>query len=209
MIGVLGGTFDPIHYGHLRPAREVFDRLGLARLHLIPAATPPHRQPPRATAAQRLRMVELAVAEFPGFTADDREVRRGGLSYTVPTLETLRAEIGDAPLCFLLGTDAFDGLPSWHRWEQLFDLAHLIVMQRPGAAASVPAWAAARVCSAREPLAPRPAGCVVFVPVTPRDISATALRAAIARGETPSSDVLPPAVWHYIDRLHLYRSPSA
>lgn len=209
MIGVLGGTFDPIHYGHLRPAREVFDHLGLARLHLIPAAAPPHRKPPLATAAQRLRMVEIAVTEFPGFVADDREIRRGGVSYTVPTLEALRAGIGDAPLCFLLGTDAFAGLPSWYRWEQLFELAHLVVMQRPGAAASIPAWAAARVCSGRESIAARPAGAVVFVPVTPRDISATQLRAAIARGETPAADVLPPAVWDYIERLHLYRSSAA
>ncbi|HEX9811211.1 MAG TPA: nicotinate-nucleotide adenylyltransferase [Burkholderiales bacterium] len=211
MIGLLGGTFDPIHYGHLRPAREVYRRLGLAELRLVPAATPPHRDAPAASAAHRLRMVELAAAEFPGFAVDDREIRRGGKSYTVPTLKSLRAEIGATPLCLLVGSDAFAGLPTWHRWEQLFGLAHFVVMERPGAplerARAFP-WAMERVSQDAAELGEAPAGRVVFVPVTPLDVSATRLRAAIARGETPSSDELPAAVWKYIDDHRLYRSAA-
>lgn len=213
MIGVLGGTFDPIHYGHLRPAHEVCRRLRLDSLRLVPASTPPHRPPPVATPEQRLRMVELAVPEFPGLMADDHEVRRGGVSYTVPTLESLRAEIGVESLCFVLGSDAFAGLPAWHRWQEIFALAHLVVMHRPGASMhetdSVPLWAAGRLCQGVEELADRPAGGVLFITVTPLDISATRLRAHITRGETPDPHQLPPAVWEYIRRHGIYRSPPA
>ncbi len=212
MIGLLGGTFDPIHYGHLRTADEVYRRLALASLHVVPAAVPPHRRPALAAAEHRLRMVELAVPEFPGLIADDREIRRGGVSYSVPTLESLRAEVGAEPVCFVLGADAFAGLPTWHRWRQLFELAHLIVVQRPGnplpATDTLPPWATARLCSDISAIAARPAGCLMFLAVTPRDISATRLRAQIARGETPSFDELPSAVWEYIRRHNLYRSAT-
>jgi nicotinate-nucleotide adenylyltransferase len=209
VIGLLGGTFDPIHYGHLRPAYEVYQRLGLASLRLVPAASPPHRGAPVASAEQRLRMVELAVTEFPGLTVDDREIRRGGISYTVPTLESLRAEIGAEPVCLLVGSDAFANLSTWHRWERLFTLAHVVVMERPGsplAAARVLPWALERLSQDVRDIADRPAGRVLFVPVTPVDVSATRLRAAIARGEAPSSDALPVAVWAYIKSRNLYRS---
>ncbi|HEY8555070.1 MAG TPA: nicotinate-nucleotide adenylyltransferase [Burkholderiales bacterium] len=213
MIGLLGGTFDPVHYGHLRPAHEVLRRLELAELRLVPAARPPHRRPPFASPEQRLRMVELAVPEFPGLAADDREVRRGGVSYTVPTLEALRAELGShVPVCFVLGADAFAGLPSWHRWEALFELAHLVVMERPGAPLAreaLPSWAASRLCDPPEALARRPAGSIVLLPVTQYDISATRLREIIARGGTPSFDEIPRAVWEYIQRHNLYRSTAA
>lgn len=211
MIGFLGGTFDPVHYGHLRPAREAFDRLGFERLHLVPVARPPHRAAPVAAAPERLRMVELAVSEFPGFIADDREVRRGGVSYTVPTLEGLRAEIGARPLCLLLGSDAYAGLPAWHRWQRLFDLAHVVVMQRPGtplSAGAGPAWAATRLCTQAADLARRPAGGILYLSVTPYDVSATALRALIARGAQPPPGQLPGAVWDYIRQHQLYRGAA-
>lgn len=153
-------------------------------------------------------MVTLAAVEFPGFVADDREIRRGGISYTVDTLKQMREEFGGQPLYFLLGADAFAGLTGWHRWEEILQLAHLIVMQRPGTNFSIPAWAAPRMCQ-EDALADRPAGLIVSVPVTPRDVSATALRAEIASGKQPSSDALPQAVWDYIGRNHLYRSTSA
>jgi len=211
MIGILGGTFDPIHYGHLRPAHEVFRRLEMASLRLIPASTPPHRQSPFANASHRLRMVELAAVEFPGVVVDDREIRRGGVSYTVSTLESLRAEVGDAPLCLLVGSDAFAGLPTWHRWEILFDFAHFVVMERPGAplgrARAFP-WAMERISKDIDDIAIAPGGRILFVPVTPLDISATRLRETIGRGETPSPDELPAAVWKYIVDHHLYRSPA-
>ena len=204
-IGVLGGTFDPIHYGHLRPAQEVRRALGLGEIRLIPAAHPPHRQPPLADAAQRLRMAELAVAGFPGFRVDDREVRRGGPSYTVLTLESLRVEFGTQPLCLLLGVDAFLDIETWHQWSRLPELAHLVVMQRPGwqVPAPWPAWAAPRLARDPRALAGASAGHVYFQAVTPQDISATQLRAAIGRGESVEAQ-LPPAVWDYIRANRIY-----
>lgn len=207
MIGILGGTFDPIHYGHLRPALEVLHALGLSEIRLIPAANPPHRLPPVAGAAQRLKMVELAVAGVPGLRVDDREIGRGGPSYTVPTLESLRAELGDVPLCLLMGTDAFAGIETWHEWRRLPGLAHLVVMVRPGwpfpAAARLPAWARGRVCRAARELAQSSAGRIYHQAVTPQDISATRIRELIARGE-PVEGQLPPAVRDYIRANRLY-----
>ena len=150
-------------------------------------------------------MVELAVQEFPGFRVDDREYRRNGPSYTVLTLESLRAECGPRPLCLLLGSDAFLDLETWHRWTRLPALAHLVVIPRPGwqVPERLPAWAAPRVCRDPRALAARPAGCVYFQAVTPQDISATRLRAAVARGESVAGQV-PPAVWDYIRTHRLY-----
>ena len=156
-IGILVGTFDPIHYGHLRPAQEVMRALDLAEVRIIPAANPPHRRAPLATAAQRLRMAELAVAEFPGLRVDDREIKRGGPSYTVLTLESLRGEFGARPLCLLLGLDAFEGLETWYQLQRLPELTHFVVMTRPGwslpAADVLPAWARGRLAHAAGDLA--------------------------------------------------------
>ncbi len=204
-LGLLGGTFDPVHYGHLRPAQEVLLALGLEEIRIIPAAQPPHRHTPVASAEHRLRMVELAVREFAGFRVDDREYRRNGPSYTVLTLESLRAEFGARPLCLLMGIDAFLEIETWHQWTRLPELAHLIVMQRPGwqIPEKLPDWAAPRVCREPRALAASEAGCVYFQTVTPQDISATRLRAAIARGESAAEQV-PAAVWDYIRTNRLY-----
>jgi len=210
MIGILGGTFDPVHYGHLRPAHEVYERLSLDELHLIPAAMPPHRTPPIATPGERLRMVTLGVAEFPGLIADDREIRRGGVSYTVPTLESLRDEIGDEPLYFIVGSDAFAGLPTWHRWRMLFELAHVIVVRRPNVSArALPEWASSRLATDVEATRRRPAGGLVFLDVAPQHVSATELRAAVARGDTPPPNALPAPVWEYIRTQGIYRSRAS
>jgi nicotinate-nucleotide adenylyltransferase len=208
-IGILGGTFDPIHYGHLRPADEVRKALALSEIRVIPAAQPPHRRQPVASAAQRLRMAELAVAQMPGFVIDDREYRRGGPSYTVLTLESLRAEFGTQPLCLLMGMDAFIEIESWHQWSRLPALAHFVVMHRPGsplpaAESDLPEWARARIARSPRELAAQPAGGILFQPVTPQDISATRIRAAIAAREDVRA-WLPPAVWQYIDTHNLYR----
>jgi nicotinate-nucleotide adenylyltransferase len=206
-IGILGGTFDPIHYGHLRPAQEVLRALDLAEVRIIPAANPPHRRPPLATAAQRLRMAELAVAEFPGLRVDDREIRRGGPSYTVLTLESLRGEFGVRPLCLLLGLDAFEGLETWHQWRRLPELAHFVVMTRPGwslpAAGVLPAWACGRLAHAASDLTQTGAGKIYFQTVTPQDISATRIREAIARGEAVDG-LLPSAVLDYLRANRIY-----
>lgn len=131
-LGILGGTFDPVHHGHLRLALECLERLELDEVRLIPVNLPPHREAPAATAPQRLRMLELAVEGGRGLSVDDREIRRGKVSYTVPTLESLRVEFPRRPLCLILGMDAFQVLHTWNRWTSLPDYAHIIVVDRPG-----------------------------------------------------------------------------
>ena len=132
-IGVFGGTFDPIHYGHLRLAEELADRLQLGEVRIVPARVPPHRAAPKVTSSHRLEMVRLACAGNPRFLVDDRECRREGPSYTVDTLLGLRAELAaDTPLCLLMGVDAYLALTTWSRWERLYDLAHIVIAHRPG-----------------------------------------------------------------------------
>ncbi len=136
MIGILGGTFDPIHYGHLRSALEVKDVFGLTEVRLIPCANPPHREQPTVTAKMRLQMLELAIKNQPGLKIDTRELDRydqhQAPSYMVDTLKSLRQEFPTEPLLLFIGSDAFKHLTGWHQWQQLFDYAHIVVMTRPG-----------------------------------------------------------------------------
>lgn len=210
VIAIFGGTFDPIHYGHLRPLLEVKQALGLDQVRLIPAFTPPHREAPGADVSQRLTMLRLALAEVPGFVIDERELQRGGRSYTVDTLQPLRDEIGpDMPLCLIMGLDAFVTLDSWHEWRRLNRLAHIVVTQRPGAELphSGPVaelMATARARHAAE-LQQTPAGRIWFQEVTQLEISATAIRAERARG----GDIrflLPDNVRHFIETEGLYKN---
>ncbi len=131
-IGVFGGTFDPIHYGHLRTAFEMLQALDFEHVRFIPCADPPHRGRTYASAAVRLRLVELAIAGQEGLVADDRELRREGPSYTIDTLSSLRAEFPQRPLGLIVGMDAFLGLETWHRWEDILTVAHIVVAHRPG-----------------------------------------------------------------------------
>ena len=216
LLGVLGGTFDPIHYGHLRLAADVRDALGLGEVRLIPAGQPPHRAPPVASAEHRLAMTQLGCAEFAGLAADAREVRRDGPSYTVLTLDSLRAEAPQRPLALILGGDAFAGLEQWWRWERLFALAHLLVIERPGVPFDARALSAElkrqwgrRLIDDSRGLDRSPAGAILRVKVTPQPISASAIRATLARGAAGRDAVrglLPAAVLEYIERNQLYRS---
>jgi len=210
MIGILGGTFDPIHYGHLRPAAEVLRAAALDEIRFVPSGQPPHRGAPHADAPHRLRMVVLAIEGCEGFAADDREIRMGGPSYTVRTLQSLREELGDAPLALIVGADAFLGLPSWYDWEEIPRMAHLVVMDRPGwdLASPAPAWAEDRLCADAAALRQESAGRVFRVCVEPVDISSTRIRDAVVRGESIEGWV-PPAVRDYIEQFGLYRDANA
>ena len=188
-IGLFGGTFDPIHFGHLRPAFELSQALKLAEVRFLPAGSPPHRQATLASAEVRLAMVKAAVAGEKRFIVDDREVRRTGASYSVDTLTELRSEFPDRSLCLLLGMDAFLGLPNWHRWRDILDLAHVVVWRRPG-------WKAPekgplgevmvdRGTGAIRELHEQKAGRAYIHAVTQLEISSTELRQVIVSGTDP------------------------
>lgn len=211
-VGVLGGTFDPIHYGHLRPALELLEHLALAEVRFVPCRIPAHRGMPSITAEQRLELVRLATAGQPGFLADDRELRRAGTSYMIDTLSSLREEIGATPLCLILGSDAFRELPTWRRWRELSDFAHIAVMQRPGAPLTLPpeleAFVAPRVTQEAERLRQQPAGLIWLQPVTQLAISATRIRELLAAGRSVRY-LLPEAVLAHIQEQRLYQLPIA
>ena len=210
-IALVGGTFDPVHYGHLHLADDLRRALGLAEVRLVPAGDPPHRGGPSASAADRVAMLRLAVREFPGLVVDDREIERKGKSYTVLTLRELRGQDAQRPLILIVGADAFLGFPTWHRWRELFDLAHVVVVARPGvklADALEPALAAewkARHTNDRDVLFSRPAGAIYEQAIPPHPISATSVRESLAAGE-PVSGLLPPTVIAYIDQHRLYQA---
>ena len=211
-IGILGGTFDPIHHGHLRLAEEAADACAMARVLLIPAALPNLRAAPRTAAGHRLAMVRLAAQGNPRLEVDDRELRREGTSYTVDTLAELRAELGPVqPLCLILGADAFLRLPAWSRWSQLFALAHIAVAARPGYDLSersiqsdpLAAEWRARSTGALSELGERPSGLIVKLEIPPLEISATGIRARIA-GAASARYLVPQPVLDYIAAQCLY-----
>ena len=213
MIAVFGGTFDPIHYGHLRPLWEVKQVLGLEEVRLIPCFIPPHRDAPGATAEQRLEMLQLALKSVPGFVIDERELQRGGpSSYMVDTLQSLRDELGQTPLCLIMGLDAFLGLESWYQWQRLHELAHIIVTQRPGSELPEDGTVAELINKTRakdvSELFAQAAGKTYFQPVTQLDISATAIREQIACGQDVRF-LMPDSVRHYIETEGLYTTERA
>jgi nicotinate-nucleotide adenylyltransferase len=188
-IGIFGGTFDPIHCGHLRTAFELLQELKLAEIRFLPSGHPPHREQLYASAELRLEMVRAACAAQPGFAVDDREVRRSGPSYSFDTLTELRRENPQRSLCLLLGMDAFLGLPTWHRWRELLELSHIVVAYRPGWQAPTRGPLGELMVdhgtgSIRE-LHQRPAGCLHVRAVTQLEISSTELRALIVAGRDP------------------------
>lgn len=188
-IGIFGGTFDPIHYGHLRTALELKVLLDLAAVHFVPCANPPHRTMPMTDGRLRLRMVEAAIQGEAGFVADDRELTRAGVSYTIDTLQSFRAELPGRSLCLLLGMDAFLGLPEWHRWQELTTLAHIVVAHRPGWRAPTTGVLGAlleeRGASNVAELATLPAGRIHVQPVTQLEISSTDLRDSLRARRDP------------------------
>ena len=208
-IGILGGTFDPIHLGHLRLAQEVADTLGLSAVRFIPGGMPPHRATPQTPVADRVAMVKLAIGDNPLFALDDRETRRAGKSYTFDTLSELRAELGAAcPLVLILGADAFLGFTTWHRWQDIFGLAHIAVAQRPGSVLGEMPAALASAFTQRLSTNPQavhraPAGSIVDVPITALDISATQVRELI-RLRHSARYLLPPVVLDYINYKYLF-----
>lgn len=210
MLGILGGTFDPIHYGHLRLALEFADGLGLTEVRLIPAGAPPHRDAPAAAAALRAAMVATAVANEPRLRLDRRELERPGPSYAVDTLESLRREHPHTPLCFLMGMDAFQGLHRWHRWQRIPELAHIGIAGRPGS--RPPHGLPGELLQRRQVDTPSQlnetlAGRIHILQVPMLDISASHIRRLVAAGRNPRF-LLPDSALALIHRHGLYEYPS-
>ncbi|MEO7622148.1 MAG: nicotinate-nucleotide adenylyltransferase [Gallionella sp.] len=211
-IGILGGTFDPIHFGHLRLAEEMLELANLREIRFIPTGTPPHRDMPQVSAQHRSAMVQLAIADQLAFVLDPREVDRTTPCYTVDTLRELRTELGAAqPLCLLMGGDAFLQLNTWREWEQLFELAHIVVGYRPGytleerihtATPALRQHYQQRLCAA-EVLSQQPCGGIVELAIPKLEISATLIRSRVAEKRSIRY-LLPNAVADYIHQHHLY-----
>ncbi|HEX4585267.1 MAG TPA: nicotinate-nucleotide adenylyltransferase [Burkholderiaceae bacterium] len=210
-IGLLGGSFDPIHIGHVQFAHDALHVLGLARVLFIPAGLA-WQKGPSADAAHRARMIELAIADEPGFALDARELQRPGPTFTVDTLRQVRQEVGpNRPLVLLIGSDQFERLDTWHCWEQLIELAHIGVAERPGQMGALKPqlaqWRRAHLGNAGD-VARRPAGAVVAVAMRPVACSSTQIRALL---RVPSSQagaavntLLAPGVLAYIRQHSLY-----
>ena len=210
---ILGGTFDPIHNAHLQTALDVAELLGVAQIRLIPCGDPAHRPAPGASAEQRLAMLRAAVAGDRRFLIDTQELERQGPSYMVDTAASLRRELGESvPICLMMGMDAFLGLPGWHRWSQLLDYLHLVVVERPG-------WQQA-MCQAKPELQQlltdcrvksvaeirgSVAGKILMVEVSRMAISATGIREMIGLGESVEG-LLPDAVLKLIEQQKIYQN---
>lgn len=208
-IAILGGTFDPIHFGHLRPALEL-SQLGFDEVRLMPCHVPAHRETPHCSAEQRLAMVELAVKNEPRLSVDTRELEREGDTYTVDTLTEMRAELGNqVSLSLVMGMDSFVELPSWRNWEHIIELANIVVTQRPGVALPTEGvmarFAKARAVDSIAKLKAASSGRVLIQQLALLDISATGIRALINDGHS-ARYLLPETVWDYIEQHRLYRS---
>jgi nicotinate-nucleotide adenylyltransferase len=204
----MGGTFDPVHNGHLRTALEIQQWMGVERVCLIPSRVPVHRDQPGCTSEQRLAMLRLAVEREPALCVDDREVRSEQPSYSLLTLQSLRAEIGPPrPLCMVLGMDAYLGLPSWHGWEQLLDYCHIIVVCRPGYVYEpderMRRFRRAHETRSLNTVLSSACGRVLMHELTPLSISATQIRQLVAKGLSPRY-LCPDPVWHYMQQHNLY-----
>ena len=209
-LAIMGGTFDPIHLGHLCVAWEASELLD-AEVHLLPASVPPHRTPPVASAAQRVALLRAALRGQSRLLLDPRELDRAGPSWTVDTLRELRAEEGERPLVLLVGADAFAGLTTWHLWRELFALAHVGVLSRPGVSAALPPQLEAEVAPRRvvrvDALRGLPCGKVIDLAVTPLQVSATRIRQLLAAGRDPRY-LLPAGLFDDPVLLEPYRKPA-
>lgn len=208
-VGVFGGTFDPVHYGHLRSALELVEVLGLRELRLMPCAVPPHRDAPGCSARDRAAMVELAVAGEPRLRCDNRELRRAGASYTIDSLLEIRQELGEGhSLCMVMGCDALLGITGWRRWEELLDAAHIVVVARPGwhlpTTGDVAQWLERHRSDDNAVLRLAPAGRVLVRQLRPLAISSTEIRQLLAEGRSPRF-LLPGPVLDYIQERQLYQ----
>ena len=205
LIGLFGGTFDPIHYGHLRPALDVMQAANLDEMRFIPNRVPPHRGSPILSDQQRAELVQIAIADTNGFVLDQRELEREGPSYMVDTLISLKQDFPESSLCLIMGMDAFNGLPQWHRWRELFDLCNLIITSRPGS--ELPDFASQtdmqkKISDDPKCLRERPVGQILLQSVTQLDISASLIRQHLSNRQS-TQFLLPEAVREKLEQAYV------
>ena len=203
LIGIFGGTFDPIHNGHIQSVESLLKELEFKRIYLLPSSTPPHRQPTSTSAKDRLKMVSLAVADNEKLTADDREARQSGKSYTIDTLKSFRQEFSHRSIAFIVGMDAYLNMPEWKQWEQFLDYAHIIVMKRPGYHLTSQSWGEEFKTGSEMRLTQMKLGHVYFADSNLIDISSTQIRERLAAGLSVQT-LLSASVINYIKRKQLY-----
>lgn len=211
IIGLFGGTFNPIHNGHLALAHSVLDTLHCSQIRFIPAAIPPHKALPAITPQHRAAMVQLAIDDHPAFILDTCELDRQGPSYTIETLHLLRHRLPDQSLCLIMGQDSYQKLPTWHRWLELLDYCHLLVVHRAAVGHTLQPHAQhedrlVEIANAPQQFAEHTHGLISYLPLTPPDISSTRIRERLSKGEVTSGDGVPAKVLHYILENHLYQS---
>ncbi|MBN1684944.1 MAG: nicotinate-nucleotide adenylyltransferase [Gammaproteobacteria bacterium] len=205
-VGILGGTFDPIHLGHIRIAQYVFNQFSLKEVRFIPCYDPPHRTPPIASPNARLEMVKIALRDYPYFVLDDREMKRRGKSYMIDTLRSLRTDFPDAPFCSILGYDAFIKLHTWHQWELLKNYTHFVVLNRPNTQLKLPPEMQEFIKHHQtiqwEDLNRNLAGKIYFLTIPDIPISATEIRKQLAKGLKPIG--LDNRIYYYIMKHKIY-----
>ncbi len=204
LIGINGGTFDPIHYGHLRPALEVQQQLELDQVLFVPCYQPVHRALPQVPAEQRCAMIELAIENQPRFTLEKIEIERGGPSYMVDTLASLKQRMPDASLVLMMGTDAFAQFHTWQNWQGILQLANLVIMHRPGEIMPTDGEVGKIYQSHQATRLTEASGQIVDVAVTQLDISSTMVREQIKDGNS-ADYLLPPCVMAFIQKHGLYQ----
>jgi len=213
LVGIFGGTFDPIHYGHLRIAEEIVKIVGLQKMYFVPAGMPRLRHSPVASPQHRVEIVRLAIQKNPDFVLDGREIYRDGVSYSIDTVREFKQEFGEEiRLCLVLGADAFIKLPEWNNWKELFNLCHFIVSTRPGYTFTLIKELLSKElreeCSQRwvsntETLKKETSGLIFIASTTMLDISATSIRAHIAVGRNVRH-LVPSVTVNYISKNKLY-----
>jgi len=207
-VGIMGGTFDPVHFGHLRSALDIAQDLNLANVYLMPNSVPPHKKQPSANNVQRLKMLRLATADCPNIEIDTRELNTEGKSYSVLALQALRQELPDTPLCFLMGMDSLLSLPKWHRWQELLSLCHIVVSQRPGwplpQTGEIAELVAKHRCHHSDQLQQQLYGHIMIHEAYPLAISSSQIKQLIGANKSPQY-LLPQDVISYINQQQLYR----
>ena len=208
-VGILGGTFDPVHKGHLHLATTFLEQLKLAEILFVPLNNPPHRPAPLASPEQRLEMLKLAIENHPHLKIDDCELQRGGVSYTIDTLRNIRKKIDEIPLCLIMGMENFKTLNSWHQWQSLLDYAHIVIANRPGnddeiKGDEIKNFMDSFITKSITNLHDQPAGCIIKLDIPMLDISSTQIRNNFQSGQETES-LLPVKVLDFIHTHHLYK----